>query len=61
MTLALFMLQWFPEIIHDCPQKPVVLVGTKRDLRDAEFSPEKIKESQAKVGQRTGSCLHAYL
>lgn len=27
--------QWIPEIKHHCPDTPIVLVGTKMDLRDS--------------------------
>ena len=27
-------MQWEPEIRHHCPDVPVVVVGTKTDLRD---------------------------
>ena len=26
--------KWYPEVSHHCPNTPVVLVGTKLDLRD---------------------------
>ena len=26
--------KWFPEVSHHCPNTPVILVGTKLDLRD---------------------------
>ena len=28
--------KWFPEIKHHCPDTPILLVGTKLDMRDAE-------------------------
>jgi Ras-related C3 botulinum toxin substrate 1 len=28
--------KWFPEIRHYCPETPIILVGTKTDLRDDE-------------------------
>ena len=27
--------KWYPEVQHHCPDIPVILVGTKKDLRDA--------------------------
>ena len=29
--------KWLPEIKHHCQNTPILLVGTKLDLRDAEF------------------------
>ncbi|CAL8125609.1 unnamed protein product [Orchesella dallaii] len=40
--------KWWPEVMHHCPKIPIVLVGTKQDLRDAQFPPDKKKESQLK-------------
>jgi len=30
--------QWIPEIRHYCPDVPIILVGTKSDLRDDQYS-----------------------
>ncbi|XP_053393130.1 ras-related C3 botulinum toxin substrate 1-like isoform X2 [Mercenaria mercenaria] len=38
--------QWYPEITHHCPDTPIVLVGTKMDLRD----DDKEQESVLKTG-----------
>jgi len=37
-------LKWFPEISHHCPGKPIILVGTKKDLRDDEATLSYLKE-----------------
>ncbi|XP_053393131.1 ras-related C3 botulinum toxin substrate 1-like isoform X3 [Mercenaria mercenaria] len=37
---------WYPEITHHCPDTPIVLVGTKMDLRD----DDKEQESVLKTG-----------
>jgi len=37
--------RWYPEIIHHCPGAPVILVGTKIDLRD---DPETLATLKAK-------------
>src|SRR5277367_1964624 len=26
--------KWYPEVTHYCPRTPIILVGTKQDLRD---------------------------
>ena len=36
--------QWFPEVSHHCPNTPIILVGTKLDLRDDKETIEKMKE-----------------
>ena len=32
--VCLFKFQWYPEVLHHCPDTPVVLVGTKVDIRE---------------------------
>lgn len=38
--------QWNPEVSHHCPNTPVILVGTKLDLRDDKETVEKLKEKR---------------
>jgi len=38
--------KWYPEVSHHCPQTPIVLVGTKLDLRDDKETLEKLKEKK---------------
>lgn len=38
--------KWFPEVSHHCPNAPIVLVGTKLDLRDDKETIEKLKEKK---------------
>ena len=38
--------QWHPEVSHHCPNTPVILVGTKLDLRDDKETIEKLKEKR---------------
>lgn len=48
--------KWFPEVKHHCPNVPIVLVGTKTDLRDNQQILEKLKEqNQITVTQQQGN------
>jgi len=38
--------KWFPEVKHHCPSTPVILVGTKTDLRDDGATIQKLKEKK---------------
>jgi len=31
--------KWYPEVRHHCPDVPLIIVGTKKDLRDAVDGP----------------------
>ena len=35
--------KWYPEIQHHCPGTPIILVGTKSDLRDDEAMQAKLR------------------
>lgn len=39
-------LQWFPEVRHHCPNTPIILVGTKLDLRDDKETIDKLREKK---------------
>ena len=34
--------KWYPEVSHHCPNTPIILVGTKVDLRDDPATREKL-------------------
>lgn len=36
--------QWYPEVHHYCPNTLIILVGTKLDLRDHQWTIERLKE-----------------
>lgn len=39
--------KWLPEIRHHCPDVPIVLCGTKTDLRGKETNPITTQEGEA--------------
>lgn len=36
--------KWYPEVSHHCPTTPIILVGTKADLRDDGETIERLRE-----------------
>lgn len=38
--------KWFPEVSHHCPNAPVILVGTKLDLREDKETIDKLREKK---------------
>lgn len=48
-------LKWLPEVKHCCPDVPILLVGTKKDLRDDQEVLERLREQdQTTVTQEQG-------
>jgi Ras-related C3 botulinum toxin substrate 1 len=39
--------QWYPELSHHAPSTPVLLVGTKLDLREDQATIEKLRQQYA--------------
>ncbi|ODM88505.1 Ras-related protein ced-10 [Orchesella cincta] len=52
--------KWWPEVNNYLPTTttPIILVGTKQDVRDVQLLPEKIYESQVK-GQKLAKDINA--
>jgi len=48
--------KWYPEVSHHCPNTPIILVGTKLDLRDDKETLEKLREKKL-VATSTGQGL----
>lgn len=38
--------QWYPEVRHHCPHTPILLVGTKLDLRDDKDTTERLRDKK---------------
>ncbi|KAF7994205.1 hypothetical protein HCN44_001338 [Aphidius gifuensis] len=38
--------KWYPEVRHHCPATPIILVGTKLDLREDKETIEKLKNKK---------------
>ncbi|XP_061104141.1 ras homolog family member Gb [Conger conger] len=54
--------KWHPEVTHHCPNTPILLVGTKSDLRDDPELLSKLKEqNQTTVTQQQGAALARHI
>ncbi|XP_056612279.1 ras homolog family member Ga [Triplophysa dalaica] len=51
-------LKWYPEVSQHCPNVPILLVGTKKDLREDPEVLKKLKENnQSPITQQQGGAL----
>ena len=41
--------KWIPEVNHHCPDAPIILVGTKADLRENTEELERLKKNGLSV------------
>ena len=47
--------KWYPEVSHHCPNTPIILVGTKVDLREDQATMEKLAaKKQAPITYEQG-------
>ncbi|XP_006003121.1 ras homolog family member Gb [Latimeria chalumnae] len=50
--------KWYTEVTHHCPNTPIILVGTKKDLRSDPDTVKKLKEqNQAPISAQQGQAL----
>ena len=41
--------KWYPEVAHHCPGAPIILVGTKMDMRDDKETNDRLREKGLEV------------
>jgi GTPase SAR1 family protein len=49
-SLENVLIRWFPEVQHFCPNIPILLIGTKNDLRDDQKELENLKKNEEETG-----------
>ncbi|XP_061072595.1 rho-related GTP-binding protein RhoG-like [Conger conger] len=54
--------KWHPEVTHHCPNVPILLVGTKKDLRaDPELLKKLKEQNQTSITQQQGVALARHI
>ncbi|MCI4386524.1 hypothetical protein PGIGA_G00063380 [Pangasianodon gigas] len=54
--------KWHPEVTHHCPNVPILLVGTKSDLRNDPEVQKKLKDqNQAPITPQQGQALARHI
>ncbi|XP_018614313.1 rho-related GTP-binding protein RhoG-like [Scleropages formosus] len=54
--------KWHPEVTHHCPGVPILLVGTKSDLRaDSEVLRKLKEQNQTTISQQQGQALARHI
>jgi len=50
--------KWHPEVQHHCPSTPIILVGTKSDLREDSETVQKLREKKLQpISEQQGMSL----
>lgn len=50
--------KWYPELKHHCPEAPIILVGTKIDLRDDRETLSALAEQGLSPCKRGDDLMH---
>lgn len=52
--------KWYPEVRHHCPATPIILVGTKLDLREDKETIERLKDKKLAPITYPQVCFHYF-
>lgn len=53
--------KWYPEVRHHCPATPIILVGTKLDLREDKETIERLKDKKLAPITYPQACIYINL
>ena len=45
--------KWIPEVTHHCPETPIILVGTKADMREDPGEIQKLRDKNQEMVSTT--------